>query len=226
MVTLEARKWCQTRLSTLPGQRRWGACRRHPRPINGCVTRALRCASGMPVGEVLVKGVPSAHSVARLAYPWSPWTPDRPCPAASLSPSRIHPAEPRRSRSPRRYSTPSEREHRISTRTPRLDNTLHPIPPVKVGQLSSQLREGRPTSADPGQFAWVSRPSPSEGARPTDQPGERDSGGFSTMCPPSTPGGGTFPPLNRRCGRRVGLTRRASPRRGVEQARWPRSARA
>ena len=117
--------------------RRWGACRRHPRPVKGHATRALRCASGMPVGEVLVKGVPNAHSVARLAYPWSPLTPDRPWPAASLSPSRIHPAEPRRSRSPRRYSTPSEREHRISTRTPRLDNPLHPIPPVKVGQLSS-----------------------------------------------------------------------------------------
>ena len=130
---------------------------RRPRHFAHTIVRRTHATLGClpPTPPPHQRGVPNAHSVARLAYPWSPWTPDRPWS------SRVRLAEPRPSRSQRRYSTPSEREHRGSTRTPHLDkNTAArqppaPDPTVKVGQLSSQLREGRPTDADPGHSTRV-----------------------------------------------------------------------
>ena len=60
--------------------------------------------------------------------------------AASVSPSRVHPA-------PSGVMAPHLGEN-AAARQP-----LRTISPVKVGELSSQLREGRPTGADPGHFA-------------------------------------------------------------------------
>lgn len=103
---------------------------------------------------VPLKGVPNAHSVARLAYPWSPWTPDRPWPAASVSPSRVHPAEPHPSRSPRRYSAPSEREHRAST-TPSARSRPHERQPHHHAALSTPPMRDIPTGMSGAtQITW------------------------------------------------------------------------
>ena len=80
--------------------------------------------------------------------------------------SRVRLAEPRPSRSQRRYSIPSGREHRGSTRTSRLDNPLRPIPPVKVGELVRIRAISHELPDHHRARASVIRPSSRDGADP------------------------------------------------------------
>ena len=154
----------------------------HPRPrtahtiVRG--THATLCCSP-PTPTCPVKGVPSAHSAARLAYPWASF-PSKVCrtrsllrirhifrvrvlqstpgasrpsrPAASVLPGRVRPA-PSGDIAPQVGENAAARRERCgSARTLSPRHPCTPISPVKVGQLSSQLRQGRPTRADPAQF--------------------------------------------------------------------------